>query len=99
MISIVHNSQICPEKLYQVVGHEMQHADHFRKGGLFWIWRVQHGGGPAGEFVATQISEMYAWQWNMENYNKAPYEGALNHFLDMWEKAYKSILSFYGAEG
>jgi RHS repeat-associated protein len=83
-------------KLFHVVGHEMQHAKHYAKGGKFWDWFHQYGGGPQGRYLAKELSEMYAWQWNMKYYNVAPFEGGIFEFLSMWNKAYKSFLGYFG---
>ena len=83
-------------QLFHVVGHEMQHAKHYAKGGKFWDWFHQYGGGPQGRYLAKELSEMYAWQWNMKYYNVAPFEGGIFEFLSMWNKAYKSFLGYFG---
>jgi RHS repeat-associated protein len=59
-------------KLYHVVGHEMQHADHYAECGIYWRWKAKYGA-----YRASAMSEYLAYQWNLQNYLQMPYKGAI----------------------
>jgi hypothetical protein len=72
------NDEPCAEKLWHTVGHEMVHAQHMVKGGPWWIWLKRWKKSPD---KVESASEIYAYQWNISNYNEVQYEGGLCDFL------------------
>ncbi|MBU7025429.1 MAG: hypothetical protein HXS48_00695 [Theionarchaea archaeon] len=83
-------------KLYNVVGHEMQHAKHYAKGGLFWGWynyyKSRGESDDTARGIAYNISEMLAWQWNLTHFLDAPYDGGLKHAMGKW-KGYSLVVA------
>ena len=90
-------------KLFHIVGHEMQHAKHYAKGGLYWSWyRYYKGKGFNDSFAdrnAAYISEMLAYRWNIMYFFMAPYEGGLEYTLNYWMKYSESVSDMFRTYG
>ena len=76
---------ISAEKLWHVVGHEMTHAGHMVKGGLWWTWLELFEDDP---WKALCASEMLAFQWNITSFSEVQYDGGLDFFFCEWQIYY-----------
>jgi hypothetical protein len=91
--AFTHRGEVCANKLYHIVGHEMIHAEQYAKGGEFWYWLDKYGGPNKNPNRAVCLSEVYAYQWNLCNLGTHPVEGGWDFFYCNWNKYFKGFRS------
>jgi RHS repeat-associated protein len=66
-------------ELFHSVGHEMQHAHHYASG-EFYDWEEEYN----SDVAALELSEIYAYQWNLLHLDIISFPGAYEKYFRAW---------------